>query len=58
MWGYYFFEIFSISNTINVSNAIKNIPAVNSNIKFNCLNLKFKKVQIYDINLKINKLNI
>ena len=32
-----FFEIFSISNTINVNNAIKNIPAVNSNINVSLL---------------------
>ena len=32
-----FFEIFSISNTIGVNNAIKNIFAVNSNIKSSLL---------------------
>jgi len=32
-----FLEIFSISNTINVNNAIKNIPAVNGNIKSSLL---------------------
>lgn len=41
MWGYYFFEIFSISNTINVNNAIKNIPAAKDiDCVFNQVNFK------------------
>ncbi|EDT69982.1 hypothetical protein CJD_A0024 [Clostridium perfringens D str. JGS1721] len=35
--GYYFFCIFSISKTIKVNNASRNIPPVNNNIKLSLL---------------------